>query len=182
MIHSLQIIAAFCFFMYAFLKRPEILRIDRDLVKMFGGLITVINVIKITVLGLVIHQFWPDLFRKIESIYWSIPANHLLAVWWEDSFYVLPYLLLATPIMTIASKRLRAAAMIAAATMFLITTAHFTMGHLYQGPMGLVTCIYPFVSYYVGGRKGLGTVMMLHIIFDFTTYMAMTATISILGG
>jgi hypothetical protein len=182
MISNLQIIAAFCFFLYAFLKHPEVLRIDREMVKLFGGLITVINVIKITILGLIINAFFPELYSKITSIYWSIPANHLLAVWWEDSFYVLPYLLLARPIMNIANSKAKYAAITLAFTMFLLTTAHFTAGHMYQGKMGLVTAMYPFVSYSVGGRKGLGTVMMLHIIFDFTTYMAMTAVIAILGG
>jgi hypothetical protein len=56
------------------------------------------------------------------------------------------------------------------------------MGHLYQGPLGLVTAMYPFISYTVGGRKGLGTVMMLHIIFDFTAYMALTAMVVLSGG
>lgn len=178
---SFQIILAFCFFMYAWMKAPHLLRVDRKLVKQFGGLVTVVNFVKAIVLFAVIQHFWPSTFSKVTSIFHMIPANHLLAVWWEDSFYVLPYLLIAPHIMNIQSTRKRAAAIALASLCFVATAVHFMLGHLYQGPMGMVAIIYPFISYHVGGRKGLGTVMMLHIIFDFTIYMGVWALLTLTG-
>jgi len=178
---SILIVLAFCFFMYAWIKHPEMLRIDRPTVLMYGGLVTVINFLKAVVLFAIIQNFWPDTFKKFTDIFDMIPANHLLAVWWEDSFYVLPYLLLAPHVMRLQGWR-KALAISGSLTLFLITTFHFMLGHLYQGPMGMVAFIYPIISYSVGSRKGLGTIMMLHIIFDFSIYMGIWALLGLTGG
>src|SRR5690606_29719390 len=168
---SLQIIIAFCFFVYAWVKRPEVLRVDRETVLWFGGLLTVINFLKAIFLFTVLRWLVPESFEATIRIFDMIPANHLLAVWWEDSFYVLPYLLVAPAVLALKGWK-KAAALIAFALLFLATTVHFTLGHLYQGPAGLVTFVYPIISYYVAGRKGLGTMIALHILFDFTIYMS----------
>jgi hypothetical protein len=181
-VSSLQIIIAFCFFAYAWLKAPHVLRVDREVVKLFGGFVTVVNFLKAVALFAVVRHVWPEKFQEITRIFDMIPANHLLAVWWEDSFYVLPYLLVTPAILSIRSAWLRMAAMGGAFLVFLVTTLHFMLGHLYQGPAGLVTAVYPFISYAMGGRKGLGTVMVLHILFDFTIYMSIWMLLALSGG
>jgi hypothetical protein len=172
---------AFCFFAYAWVARPEVVRVDRDFVKLIGAFIVSLNFLKVLAMFFVMPRFYPEAWQNMMRIFYMIPPNHLLAVWWEDSFYVLPFLLLSRPVMNIRSTCLRFAAMSCSGVLFLLSIAHFTMGHLYQGPVGLTVAVYPVVSYVWGGRKGLGSILMLHILFDFTMYMPFWLGMTLLG-
>jgi hypothetical protein len=181
MVHDIQVILAFCFFSLALLKAPDVIRVEWDITSKFSKFIATVQFLKVAILATLISRFAPEIWMRGVDIFNSIPARHLLGVWWEDCFYVLPYLLLTGPILAIRNKWLRRAAIGAAGLAFVATTLHFAVGHLYQGPIGWTAIVYPILSYRVGRAKGLGTMMILHVVFDFTIYMAMMLAMALAG-
>jgi len=178
---DIQIIAAFLIFSYAFFYKIHLLRIDMPTVRMYGSFLSIINVIKVAIMCQVIPLFFPDFWTNLLKIFSYIEANKLLAVWWEDSFYVLPYLIVSPVILGMRNKKLKLLSVALVSSMFVLTTLHFASGHLYQGKAGWLTAIYPVVSYVVGSKKGLGTMMVLHIIFDFSMFMGVWVAIQLTG-
>jgi len=178
---SFQIILAVCIFLYAWARAPHLLRVDREMVIKYGLLMAAINLLKAIFLFTYLQHYQPAVFWQATQIFNFIPVNYLLAVWWEDAFYILPYLLLAPLILSVQTRWIKFCALTLAAFAFGATAYHFMLGHLYQGPMGMVTIIYPFLAYAVASWKGLGTVMMLHIIFDFTMYAGVWALLRLSG-
>lgn len=158
--------------LYAYVKHPEIVRVDRETVLHFGSLIFIINVVKMAAILTVGSSLFPSFVQGMREAMSHIPSvNYLLAAYWEDTFYVLPYLLLSKLIFNIESKKLKISLFVGLFLLFLTTTLHFASGHLYQGKMGWLTVIYPITSYCIAGRKGLGTMLILHVIFDFSAYI-----------
>jgi len=103
-----------------------------------------------------------------------------LGVWWEDCVYVLPFLVANKYILEVTNKYLRISLAVAAALMFIAMDLQFVSGHLYQGPAGLLSFAYPIVSFHYARLRGLGSMMMLHIIYDFSIYVPMYAIVDLL--
>jgi len=83
---------------------------------------------------------------------------------WEDSFYVLPFIFL---------KRFKwTSKWYIWYPLFILASIHFASGHMYQGLYAaMVIGLYPyFISYRYGSKFGMGTVMLGHILYDFTTF------------
>lgn len=92
---------------------------------------------------------------------YEIPFNSItevFSVWWEDLFFAAPYLFL---IRKYGWKK-----SLWALPLFVLTTAMFGLGHLYQGPSGWISVIYPAISIGYGLRYGLGTMMVFHVLYD----------------
>ena len=95
------------------------------------------------------------------AIIQSITPFSTLLVFWEDTFFTLPILILEQ---YGVSKLVR--------NILLATSAVvFASGHLaYGGIWAFCTLFYvPLISYRLGKRYGLGTVMLGHVVYDFVT-------------
>lgn len=85
----------------------------------------------------------------------DIHPMELMRVWWEDVIYAWPALILI-------SKGYKKTGW----TVLLLCLPHFVMGHLYQGPAGLMSAIFPFLAVHLGLRYGAITVCAWHIFYD----------------
>lgn len=169
-------------FLYAFIKHPEIVRIDRDFVIKFGSIIITLNFVKVFLFFTIGRTMFPDFYNYLVAVVSSIPPlNYVMAAYWEDTFFVLPYLLGAAYLFKVNKLLLRNIGFILLFFAFVASTLFFASRHLYQGSAGWATIIYPIISYYVGGRKGLGTIMLLHVIFDFSAYIFLTLMVILTG-
>lgn len=97
----------------------------------------------------------------------NIPFHLFALVPWEDAFYVAPLLYLEE----IKNKGKFGKALWVA--MVVSASAHFGLGHLYQGWFAVgLTALYPyFISLKYSKRVGMGTVMVCHILYDMITYL-----------
>jgi hypothetical protein len=181
MIHDLQIIIAFLMFVLAYIKYPDLVKVDRKFVILFGAIITAINFAKTAVAAWALPKYFPDAWAKTIQVFDMIPANHLLAAWWEDCFYVLPFMIISLYLEKMNESKRKKIAKATFYTVFSLFIAHFTLGHLYQGWVGLTVFVYPIISYNVGKKHGLGSMMMLHVLFDFTMYMAFWLAFQLMG-
>lgn len=89
----------------------------------------------------------------------QIDYHSLIWVWWEDAVFVLPFFYFR--------NWLTKYYYIALWVLFSLVFGYF---HLYQGYIAMgVASLYPFlISYRYGKKFGMGTVMVAHIIFDFS--------------
>jgi membrane protease YdiL (CAAX protease family) len=89
----------------------------------------------------------------------------LFLVFWEDAFFVLPFVFL--------SKFKFTNKWYIWWPLMIISSVFFGFGHLYQGAIAVaVTSLYPyFISYRYGNRFGFGTVMLCHILYDVMTFL-----------
>lgn len=179
---ELFVITGILLFLYTYIKKPEILRIDRETILLFGSFVFIINVIEMIIMVTGGFFLFPKFIQGVIQSMSHIPSvNYLLAAYWEDTFYVLPYLLASSFLFKVESKNLKISLFILLFLSFVLTTLHFASGHLYQGKLGWLTVIYPIASYCIGGRKGLGTMLMLHVIFDFSAYIGFYLGMGLLG-
>jgi len=175
------ILTAVVLFCYAWVRHPHLLKVDRPSVLKYGTLIVVINFLKVVGLSLYAVFKEPEALLHTAQIFDLIPPNALLAVWWEDCFYVLPFLIIMQRIDAVKNYWLKSIYLISSTVLFLIAALHFMAGHAYQGPAGMVTIIYPIISFFVARRKGLGTMLILHILFDISAVATFWAFIKVLG-
>lgn len=91
----------------------------------------------------------------------------VLGVFWEDLVYVVP-LVLFKRLLNFKSKIFKAFFYL----LVIATSISFGSGHLYQG-MGAVALLSFYVPFtmFLGERKGFGTVIIAHILYDFITIL-----------
>jgi len=181
MIEDFQIIAAFLFFALAYIKFPDLVKVNRHFVILVGTVLTIVNFTKTAIAAFVMPKYFPDGWAKVIDVFHMIPPNHLLAAWWEDCFYVLPFLILSLSLNKMNESKRKKMAKALFYSVFALFIAHFTMGHLYQGWVGLTVFVYPIISFKVGKKYGLGSMMMLHVLFDFTMYMSFWFAFKLMG-
>lgn len=128
-----------------------------------------------TLLGWLIWSYgfrliFPDFYENaIQTALNSLSSIHpidLMRVWWEDIVYVWPSLILFEK----GYKKLSWAVL-------LLTLPDFVAGHLYQGPMGLMSVVFVFLARHLGIKYGAITVAGWHIFYDlcvdFRIYLIM---------
>lgn len=99
----------------------------------------------------------------------TIPFTSLFWVFWEDAFFVLIPLALKK-IIPKTGKMLYVNNIVFAIAMSGMSLL-FMYGHSYQGNIGYLTVIYPFlIAYRYGIKVGFGTVMVCHVLYDIITY------------
>ena len=100
-------------------------------------------------------------YENLKSIMEFIGPQMLLSVWWEDIIYVLPFLVIS---------KLLGDKWKWVIPMMIPSSIVFALGHLYQGPMGLVTFIFPFLSLLAARKYGFITSVAMHLVYDFSIY------------
>lgn len=157
-IYNMQVLFGILTFLFALKKAPNLVRIDIDQVIRFGLSCLLIFSIKAIVMALNKESSYIDQ-AYLEG------TNSLAAVWWEDACFVLPYLLAYNYIGKKAYFLF---------PLFLSTNYIFMQGHAYQGPVGQITFIFPFISFYYGKKYGLGTMMLCHILYDTSIVLCLS--------
>lgn len=132
-------------------------RVQWDSLAKFIAFLCVIFVLRISAISFAgeLPQLPPELMR---------PTWPFALVFWEDAFYVLPLLFMDK------FKWLRKWYIWYPVAIAL--SINFGLGHAYQGLQGiLITSIYPvLISYRYSKKVGMGTVMLAHILYDFSTF------------
>ncbi len=149
-IYNFQVVLGLILFIYGIKKHPDLMRFDLNKVFKFAIIFSIAFFIR----GIL--YVWLNEKGAVVDLY-SQGINSLLAVWWEDCVFVLPFLILHK---NMGKKSYYLF------PVFIATSFYFALGHLYQGPTGWVSFIYPFISFYFARKNGLGTVMLCHIIYD----------------
>jgi len=136
------------------------IRVEWDKLASFIAFMTLVTFLRIAMYDLLM-RIDPTMIPTMHRELLEIPKIFLTLVWWEDCFYVLP--------MFLGYKYLPKKY---AHFLAILLSAHFGLGHLYQGIGGvLITSVYPyFISYKYGKKYGFGTVMCGHVLYDFITY------------
>ena len=156
-IYNLQVLIGLFVFIFTIKKYPYLLKVDVKQVIRF----TIACVTLFSLQGIA-YSFIREISYIDQSFLEGI--NSLMGVWWEDACFVLPYLLLYNRFGKKAYFAL---------PLFILTSFYFSLGHLYQGPTGYVTFLFPFISFYYAKKYGAGTTMLCHIIYDTSIIVCM---------
>lgn len=143
---------------------PELFKFDGK--RFFKGVfyLVLLNIWAFFVHKFIISYFFPEFFQKTlaaasAAMLQGSPID-LFRVGWEDVCYVWPSLLLAHR----GYKKMSWA-------VILLTVPSFVIGHLYQGPAGLMVVVAPFIARYLGLRYGALTVIAWHILHDMLIHL-----------
>ena len=132
---------------------PELFQFKIDKVIKFVKFILTFVTIAAVVRAFVIHKSYP------QGVAFPFEAlNTLFGVWWEDLFFVLPYLLI--------HRFFGNRGLLFASPLILITTNMFVQGHMYQVVAGYLSVLYPLVSFHYSKKHGITTVMLCHVLYD----------------
>jgi hypothetical protein len=156
----MSFLAVFSVFYLSLVSRVHkgLCRIDATAVGSFLKFIAILTVCR--VIG---HFLSAPKTAMDNEIIQSITLFSTLLVFWEDTFFTLPILILEQyGIPKFVRNILLAASAIA-----------FASGHLaYGGIWAFCTLFYvPFISYRFGKKYGLGTVMVGHVLYDLITVL-----------
>ncbi len=155
-----------------FTKDKEIMRISWDRLAQFCGFLAILFVFRIYqfmfLLDMGLMKSMPVVPPEISGHLWTMGL-----VFWEDMFF-------AVPLFYIWKYMNRRWLQISLTVMLSIL---FGLGHAYQGPLVIViTAFLPyFVSYHFGKKYGFGTSMCGHVLYDFSTVMAIKTLPIMLG-
>lgn len=147
---------------YAHRINKKYIKIDFDAIKSF-----LIFMLWLTAIRTVLFFFSGS---PMEGLLSRINPLLMLGVFWEDAVFVLPLIIL---------KDEKNIPNILYYTLFAISTAVFTLGHSYQGTIGLTSAIYIYFSAKYGRKYGFGTVMICHTLYDLITYFGALAYVGI---
>lgn len=149
----------------------DLLRVDKAGLKWFGKILVSVTIARLILFSLL----WQFIAHRFAPIAW-LPWETTLMVFWEDAAVTLPLLLLMRFIGT--SKKTWP---IHGFFILLMMTA-FGSGHLYQG-IGSAVFIsaYVPVTLWVARKKGLGTVMICHILYDLCTILLIQGMMKVLS-
>ena len=136
----------------------ETIRVEWDSLSKFITFLVVVFVLRISIIS--ISGTLP--INPVELT--NRPTWLFVLVFWEDCFYVLP-LLFMDKFKWLKKWYIWYPVAIA-------LSIHFGLGHLYQGTQAVfITAMYPIlVSYRYSKKVGMGTVMLAHILYDFSTF------------
>lgn len=152
---------------------PNLLRFDARVVLNFCGILAAAFAIRTGVFWYVYSTYGVDetLLCGIMEPVRRLSIQTLLAVWWEDLFYVFPALFalyagmprwIVYPLLGVMSF-------------------DFMLGHMYQGAIGHITFFYPFISLWAARKWGLGTSMVCHIAYDVAVVLSLFSFVAALG-
>jgi len=160
----IPILAAFSVLFLALVSKVHkgLCRIDREAMKSFLKIMAMMTLIR--VIGYFVGGGIPKAPVDHDVIRAILPISTLL-VFWEDTFFTLPILIFEQYGI---SKCLRNILIIASSLVF-------ASGHLAYGPTwAFCTLFYvPFISYRLGKKHGLGTVMLGHVLYDLITVLTL---------
>lgn len=165
-LYNLQVLFGMIAFLYAFKKHPELLKVDIKQVIRFS----LASFLIFGIQGILLSK--ETVLNFVDAAYFN-GINSLAGVWWEDACFVLPYLILYK----ILGKK-----SLFFLPLFVITSLMFMSGHSYQGPAGMVTFIFPFVSFYYARKYGAGTTMLCHIMYDTSIVMCISGLKLLING
>jgi hypothetical protein len=117
------------------------------------------------VLRLIFPDFYNDMMLEAIKSTAMISAMSLMRVWWEDVAYVWSSLILKEH----GYEKL-------SWVVIVLSVPSFVFGHLYQGPMGLMSVIFPFMARHLGLKYGAITVVMWHIMYDLAIHFRIQLT------
>lgn len=159
------------FFMLAAYTSPRVIRLDPK-----AGL----RMMLFITCAIFFNSAFSYLFPDVSLLHWLFPENfpaghntesaarmlmmirpdELLRVWYEDVAYVWGSLVLFDK----GFKKLSWLVLVAGIPSFVI-------GHLYQGPIGFMAILFPFIVRHLSLKYGAITVMMIHIFYDLTIHL-----------
>lgn len=147
----------------------DLMRIEPKAVGLWALFLTVkctLGYLAMTLLGDPAH-----LAHAFDAVKWISPAT-TLTVFWEDAAHTLPLLLLMRLIGT------KWYTWPVHALCLLIVMIAFGSGHTYQGMQAAVMLSFyiPF-GVWMGNKKGLGTVMCCHVLWDLSTILMIQAVL-----
>lgn len=140
----------------------------------------IVGVNKNVVKKFFVFMLWVTLFRIVMLKFTPFPTDHInqdvigrisplmtLGVFWEDAAFTLPLLIM---------ERMGIHRFFVILAMMLSSVV-FAYGHLAYGPLwAFITLFYvPFISYRIGKKHGLGTVMAGHVLYDLITILTLKA-------
>lgn len=151
----------------------DILKINKPSVVSWAKFLVISTVLKAIFMYFTWNAATADQFSNISWIPWQLT----LTVWWEDAAHTLPLFLLYRLIGT--SKKTWPIHALA----FLIIWLAFLSGHLYQGfmPAVFISMYIPFSLYFARSR-GIGTMMVNHVLYDFSTIILVQGMLRIMHG
>ena len=140
--------------LFCFLFKKEVIRIEWDKVAKFSAFLLLVAAIRFSLMegANPSNGFTPG-FRDIPLVPWEDAFFSLLGI-----YFFKDYLKLSSKIwMPIA----------------IISSIVFASGHIvYGGVWATMTLFFPyFLSYKYGKKYGYGTVMIMHVLYDFTTIL-----------
>ena len=138
----------------------NLLRIEKSSVIKWVKFLMVITVLRTVLYKLMLH---PYLDSAIKSAHF-LPCTVAFTVFWEDAVHGLPLLILRK---LIGVNKWTIPIHFILTLLFMV---EFGLGHVYQGPlMALILSFYIPYSVKLGDRRGFGTVMICHVLYDFFT-------------
>jgi hypothetical protein len=153
---------AFAVMFISYSYYPELFKFDFNVLMKFTKFLTIVLAMKVVVETFILHHtdfYFPEHYH----IFNSISIHSVLAVYWEDAIFVLPFLFFWHKFKEKAIWFL---------PLFIASTIAFAAGHLHQGNIGWVTIIYPPLALYFSKKHGISTIMACHIIYDIVVITA----------
>ena len=146
-----------------FTKEKDLFRIQFDKLAQFCGFLALLFVFRIYqyifMIDMGLIKQMPMLPPEISARLWTMGL-----VFWEDMFFAVPLYFIWK---YMNKKWLKI-------SLTVMLSILFGLGHAYQGWSGVaITAFLPyFVSYHFGKKYGFGTSMCGHVLYDFSTMMA----------
>lgn len=139
---------------YCFFFQEQLIRVEWDNVAKFSGLLLLAAALRFSIMSLTPQE--PSITPGFENV---------IMVFWEDAFFSLFCIYFIKDYLKLSKKFWLP---IAIASGFV-----FGIGHLYQGLLvaSIISFAPFFISYRFGKKFGWGTMMICHILYDFTTLL-----------
>ena len=157
---------------FQFTQHRDLFRISWDKLAAFCGFLAVLFAFRILqytfLLDMGLIDKLPTLHPQIAKSMWTLGM-----VFWEDMFFAVPLYFIWK---YMDRKWLQLGLTVALSVLF-------GLGHAYQGMQAVViTMFLPyFVSYHFGKKYGFGTSMCGHVLYDFSTVMAIQMLPTFIG-
>jgi hypothetical protein len=150
---------------YSAVYAPNIIRFNSDFFIKAIKFILTISIVRIIIFSIFFKQYLIDVSDLLSDI---IQPSDLMRVGYEDAVYVLPFILARNYLSSKFSEKTTNFIVI---PFFIFSSLWFGMGHLYQGPVGMLAAIMPTISWYYSARYGLSSMMLVHVCYDSIAYI-----------
>ena len=148
-----------------FSQYRDVLKIDKSVIIKFAKILAIGTAARL----IVFHFFAPAaVIEQMREMTKLIPWQALFGVFWEDACFSMPLVLAGlmfnkSKLWSWLSK-----------PMLAVVMASFACGHLYQGlSSALMISLYIPFAMQMGKKYGYGTVMLCHIMYDFSTLLSL---------
>lgn len=152
-VFNIQVLIGLTVFLCTYFFKPDLLKID----KKFAGE-TILSLIVFFSIASVITIIRKQPLPSFIPLLWYDGLNSLLGVFWEESFYVLPFIIIYS---YLPGKKF-----IPVIPIMVLFAYNFAQGHQYQGDHWPVFMAMPFVSFWISRKRGILTSMLIHICYD----------------